>query len=168
MSRFGVITDWYSSLQQRERMMVILTSVVVIVTLFFLLVWEPIYKGLEQEQQRLQSQQDILVWMQQAEQEVKALRASGVRTNTRNSNAPVSLSIEQTAATSGIRSYLTKTESSGKDSARTSLDGVSFNQMILWINTLERNYGVMASSVNIENTDKPGLVNARITFSRGG
>lgn len=168
MSRISSFTDWYSSLQQRERMMIILTTIVIIITLFFLLVWEPIHKGLEQEQQRLQSQQDILVWMQQAQQEVRALKATGVRTNKRNSNTPISLSIEQTAATSGIKSFLTKMESSGKDTARASLDGVSFNQMMLWINTLEHSYGVLASSVNIEGTDKSGLVNARITFSRGG
>jgi len=166
MNRMTQLTDWYESLQPRERIMVISTSVIVIITLFYLMVWEPIYKGLEQEQQRQQNQQAIVSWMQQAAAEANALRASGVRGGIRNANAPVTLSVEQTIATAGLKSNLAKLESSGKDSARVLLDNAAFNQLIIWLNILETNFGITASSANIERSDKTGFVNARLTLTR--
>ncbi len=166
MNQLDPITNWYASLQAKERTMVAVMSVVIVLTLFYLLAWEPVYKGYEVERQKLESQKSILVWMKQAQQEVRSLRASGVKSTRRSSNTPVSIVIEQTAASSGLKSQVSKIESSGKNSSRVKLANVSFNQMILWINTIEQNHGIVTSSINIEKTDKPGLVNAKITFSK--
>ncbi len=166
MNQLDPITNWYASLQAKERTMVAVMSVVIVLTLFYLLAWEPVYKGYEVERQKLESQKSILVWMKQAQQEVRNLRASGVKSTRRSSNTPVSIVIEQTAASSGLKSQVSKIESSGKNSSRVKLANVSFNQMILWINTIEQNHGIVTSSINIEKTDKPGLVNAKITFSK--
>ena len=168
MNALDNLRNWFESLQPRERLMVVLTSIVVVITLFYVAVWEPLHKGLQQELEKRDNLQASLAWMQGAAQEVRALRAAGVSGQRRNDNAPVSLTIEKTAASSGIKSKLGKLESSGKNAARARLDNVDFNQMILWLNTVEQNYGIAASSVNIESTDKPGIVNARISFSRDG
>jgi general secretion pathway protein M len=166
MKQLDDIRNWYDSLPGRERLMVSGASVVVVITLFYLIVWEPIYKGLDEEISKQATQQEIISWMRQAAGEVRTLRASGASNKRSNSNAPVTLTLEQTAASSGIKSKLSKLESSGKNSARARLDNVAFNQMMLWINTVEQSYGIIASSVTIENTDKPGIVNARLSFSR--
>ncbi len=168
MNALDNLRNWYDSLQPRERVMVLVTTLVVIVTLFYVAVWEPLHKGLQQELEKRDNLQKSLAWMQGAAQEVRALRAAGVSGQRRNTNAPVSLTIEKTAASAGIKSKLGKLESSGKNAARARLDNVDFNQMILWLNTIEQNYGIAASSVNIESAGKPGLVNARISFSRNG
>ena len=168
MNALDNLRNWFDSLQPRERVMVLVTALVLVVTLFYVVVWEPLHKGLQQELEKRDNLQKSLAWMQGAAQEVRALRAAGVSGQRRNNKVPVSLTIEKTAASSGITSKLGKLESSGKNSARARLDNVDFNQMILWLNTVEQTYGIAASSVNIESTDKPGLVNARITFSRNG
>ena len=38
---------WHQSLPQRDRMLVNATSVFIVITLFYLLIWEPVYQGLE-------------------------------------------------------------------------------------------------------------------------
>ena len=166
MNALDNVRHWFDSLPPRERVMVSLTAVVVVITLFYIMLWEPVQKGLQQEIEKQRSLQTNLAWMQQAAQQVKALRASGVNTELLGNNTPVSLSIEKTAASSGIKSTLGKLESAGKDSARVRLDNVDFNQMMLWLDTLQNRYGIRASSVTIDQSDKPGLVNARINFSR--
>ena len=166
MKQLTPVIEWYENLQARERLMVTGAGLLVIVTLFYLLLWEPLYDGLEMEQQKLKNQQNIIGWMQQAAVEARGLRASGVRTSNRNRNTPVSLAVEQTIGNSGLKSKLAKLESSGKDSARVRLNQVSFNQMIIWINNLESSYGISTSSLSIDRTDKAGIVNARINLSR--
>lgn len=160
------ITDWYNALEPRERLMVTVAGIALAVTLFYLMLWEPVYKGLYEEQLKNENQTANLAWMQQAASEVRSLKASGASTNVRNQNAPVSLSVEQTIGNAGIKDKLSKLESSGQDSARAILDNVSFNQMVLWLNTLESNFGISVSSATIERTESAGIVDARLTLSR--
>ena len=155
----------YHSLPYRDKILVIFTSIIMAITLFYLLVWEPIHQGLEQQQQQYQSQQEIITWMREAAAEVKTLQRSGVKAVS-GSNQPVSLIIEQSANNSGLKSNLGKLESSGQDGARVNIDAASFNQMLIWLNTLEKQHGVIVTSANIERAEQPGTVNARLSFSK--
>ena len=155
----------YQSLPYRDRILVIFTSIILAITLFYLLVWEPVHQALEQQQQQYKSQQEIVSWMQEAAAEVKILQRSGAKIITSN-NQPVSLIIEQTANNSGLKNNLGKLESSGKEGARVNIDAASFNQMLIWLNTLEKQHGVIVTSASIERAEKPGTVNARLSFSK--
>ena len=156
---------WHQSLPQRDRVLVNATSVILAITLLYLLIWEPIYQGLEQQQQQYKSQQSIVSWMRDAAAEVKVLKRSGVKAVT-SSNQPVSLLIEQSAKISGLKNNFDKLESSGKEGARVKLDTASFNQMLIWLNNLEKQHGITVTSANIERANEPGTVNARLSFSR--
>jgi type II secretory pathway component PulM len=166
MNQLDNLNFWYKNLQPRERLLVVITSVILLITIFYISIWEPIYGGLDEQQKLHKSQQNTLLWMQQASAEVKALKRSGVNTNIKSSNQPVSLVIEQSASTAGLKKNLSKLESSGKAGAQAKLEMASFDQMLIWINTLKRNYNINITSANIERADKPGTVNARLTFSR--
>ena len=166
MNQIEQITAWFDGLDQREQTMVSIAGVLVVITLIYLILWEPLQQDLRSEREKLASNGSTIGWMKQAAQEARTLRASGSRTSIRNANAPVSLSIEQTVATSGLKDKLNKLESSGKDSARVKLENAPFNQVIVWLNTLEKNFGIATSSISIERTDSPGLINARLNLSR--
>lgn len=166
MNQLEALTTWYRNLEPREKLLVAITSVILLITIFYIAVWEPVYNGLDQQQKLYNSQQNTLLWMQQASAEVKALKRSGASATKRNSNQPVSLIIEQSASTAGLKKNLSKLESSGKTGAQAKLEAVSFDQMLIWINALKRNNGVIISSANIERADIPGTVNARLSFSK--
>ncbi len=146
--------------------MVSAVSLLIIVTLFYLVVWEPVHINLKAEQQRQQSQQEILIWMQQAATEVRTLRAPGNRSSVRDINKPATLVIEQSINISGLKQNLTKIESSGKNGARVTLNDASFNQMLVWLNTLATHNGIQVVSANIERANNPGRANVRLTLER--
>ena len=54
-----IITLWYNSLSLRDKNMLFGIAGLLLVTLFYLAIWEPIHQGLEQQQQKYKSQQDI-------------------------------------------------------------------------------------------------------------
>jgi general secretion pathway protein M len=166
MNQIEAINFWYKNLEPREKLLVAITSAILLLTIFYLAIWEPVHNGLDEQRRLYNSQQNTLLWMQQASAEVKALKRSGASANKRNSNQPVSLIIEQSASTAGLKKNLSKLESSGKTGAQAKLEMVSFDQMIIWINALKRNNGVIITSANIERADKPGTVNARLSFNR--
>lgn len=166
MKQLDAFNQWYSGLQTQERNMVLITSIVVAITLFYIAVWEPLHTGAREAEQQYQVNMKNLQWMQQAATEVRTLKATGNRVRKAAANQPVTLMVEQSANTSAIKPNLSKLESSGKDSARVVLDGASFDQMLVWLNTLEQNYGLPVASANIERADKPGTINARLSFNR--
>jgi len=160
------IKQWFNSLPLKEQRLVLATGVLIFVTLFYLIVWEPVHVGLTSEQQKQQSQKEILLWMQQAAVEARTLQASGNRSTVRDKNKPVTLIIEQTVNNAGLKSSVNKIESSGNKGARVILNDASFNQILVWLNTLATYNGIQVVSANIERANEPGLANARLTLER--
>ena len=166
MEKLQQLKQWFYSLALKEQRMVLGTAAVIMLTLFYLIVWEPIHLGLDTERQKQQSQQEILLWMQDAAAEVKALQATGGGNTIRDKNKPTTLVIEQTVNIAGLKASLGKLESSGKNGARVTLNEASFNQVLVWLNTLATHNGIHVVSANFERTGQPGKTNARLTFER--
>lgn len=166
MNQLDTLQHWYHSLQQRERVMVLATAVVVVITIFYIAIWEPLHKGLDSAEQEYQSNLSNLQWMQQAAAEVRALKPSSSRVRNTASNQPVTLIVEQAANNSAIKNNISKLESASNDGARVVLNAASFDQMLVWLNTLEQSHGIPVASANIERSDKPGTVNARLSFNK--
>jgi len=166
MKQLDDIKNWYHGLQQRERQLVLAASAVIIITLLYLTIWEPIHQGIEEQTQKYQTQIDILDWMQTAAIEVRTLQASGAAKRQTNSSQPVTLLVENSAATAGLKPYLSKLESTSEKGARITIDAASFDQLLLWLNTLQSQYGITVSSANLDRNNTPGAVNARMTLNR--
>ena len=166
MEQLQQLKQWFNSLPQKEQWMVSGTGLLIVVTLFYLIIWEPVHVGLQQEKQKQQSQNEILLWMQQASTEVNTLRASGGRSNIRDKNKPTTLVIEQTINNAGLKASVSKIESSGNNGARVTLNEAPFNQILVWLNTLASHNAIHVVSASIERGTKPGRANARLSFER--
>jgi len=165
MNQFDTVKQWYASLQERERLMVAAAAILLVVTLFYVSVWEPLHQGLDNAQQEYKSNLKNLQWMQQAAAEVRTLKASGNRAHSA-SNQPVTMVVEQVASNSAIKPNLSKLESANQGGAHVVLDGAPFDQMLIWLNTLQQNHGISVSSGNIIRSAKPGTVNARLSLNK--
>ncbi len=157
---------WYSSLPTRDRNLLIIISTLLFITLFYLIVWEPIHQGHDQQQQKLKSQQDIYAWMQSASNEVISLKGAGAGARKAASNKPIALILENSAKISGLKQHINKIESSGKSGARVKIDSASFDQLLVWLNTLEQQHGVTITTASIERNDEAGTVSARLSFEK--
>jgi len=166
MEQVQQLKQWFFSLPTNEQRMVSGTAALIIATLFYLMIWEPIQLGLQHEQQKQQSQQEIKSWMQQSAAEVKALRSTGGKSFVKDNNKPVSLVIETTIRNAGLKVSVNKIESSGKNSSRVILKNAPFNQIMVWLNTLATHKGINVVSANFERSDKTGLADARLSFER--
>ncbi len=166
MEKLQQFKQWFFSLPLKEQRMVAGTAAVILITIFYLSIWEPIHVGLATEQQKQQSQNEILLWMQKAATEVKSLHASGSNSTIRDKNKPTTLVIEKTINNAGLKSSVSKLESAGNNGARVTLKDASFNQILVWLNTLSTHNGIQVVSANFERTDKPGGADVRLTFER--
>jgi len=166
MNRFDGLRLWYAGLQQRERQMVVAAAALVVLTLFYLMIWEPVHNALDEQRLQYENQRSTFIWMTQAAEEARLLKATGARNVIRNNNQPVSLLVERSATTAGMKSSISKIETSGDKGARVMLEAASFDQMLLWLNTLRQQYGIAVSSASIDRNETAGAVNARLTLDR--
>ena len=152
MQQLLQLKQWFNSLPAREQWMASGTGTILLITFFYLVIWEPLHLGMESELQKKNSQQEILLWMQQAANEVKTLRASGGRSTIRDRSKPTTLVIEQAIKNAGLKTSVKKIESSGNNGARVTLNEASFNQVLVWLNTLATYNGIYVVSANIERS----------------
>lgn len=166
MKQLQQLRHWFRSLTEKEQWIVSGTALLVIVTLFFLMVWEPLHLGLNAEKLKQTTQNKNLMWMQQAAAEAESLRNVGGTTDIRDQNKPTTLVIEQSINNAGLKPNVEKIESSGSNGARVTLNEATFNQVLVWLNTLATHNGIHVISANIEGTNNSGKINARLTFER--
>jgi len=166
MEQLQQLKQWFYSLPVKEQWLVSGAGVLILITLFYLVIWEPVHLSLETEQQKQQSQREILIWMQQAATEAAALKSSGIRSAIRDKDKPVTLVIEQSIQNAGLKPSVSKIESSSSDGARVTLNEAPFNQILVWLNTIATYNGIQVTSANIERASAPGRANARLTLER--
>ena len=162
--QLDIFNLWYSSLPKRDQHLLIATTLFLIVTLFYVMLWEPMHHGRDLQQQKLKSQQDIHSWMQSASKEVATLKRSSSRKVA--SKQALTLILENSARVSGLKKYINKIESSGKTGARVKIESASFDQLLVWLNTLEKQHGVSITTANIERNIEAGTISARLSFEK--
>lgn len=164
-SYFAPVTQRLDAMEKRERLMVITASIVVVFTLFYALAWEPVFAEREAQQQRYQSQGQMLIWMKDSGQQIKTLTSSGASSSARFKNQSTSSLIDRSAQSMGVKSFIKK-QSSDKKGVKIELEQASFDRVIAWLHDMQKIYGITTSSIKIEKQDKPGSVDVRVTLER--
>ena len=159
------LRNWLDSLETRERYLVITGAIALLVSLFYLALWEPVFNNLETQQQRYQSQRQLLNWMKDATQEALSLQSAGAQTASRFKNQSVSSLAERSALSMGVKKNISKHES-GTKGVKIQLQQADFDRVIMWLNDMQTKYNIKASNIQIEKLAAAGAVNVRVTLDR--
>jgi len=161
------VKDWFLGLEPRERRLVTAGGVVLALLLVYLVVWEPLAARYRQLQDSVAQQRETLAWMQQAAAQVKALQRSVPGGGRGLAGRSLLSVVDQSARAGGLGAALKRLEPDASKGVKVWLEGVSFDQMILWLGNLSRQYQVEVASLSIE-PQGAGRVNARITLLEPG
>lgn len=157
---------WYKRLPQRDQYMMISMSIIIAITLFYLLLWEPVFKGIDEQMIKRQSQKKILLWMNEAEKEIATLRSSGNTLSSQAYSQSISALVERSATSTGIRSSIFKMKSDKKQNLNVQFKSVDFDRLTQWFGKLQNDYGITPKRVSIQQTDTTGFVSCRVTLSK--
>jgi general secretion pathway protein M len=150
----------YAALQPREQRMVGIGAVAVGLLLLVGGVVLPLQTGVSTAQKRAETRRADLAWMRVNAPEVQAGRATAMVDST---EAPVVV-VDRVGRESGLGSALRGTQPSG-NGVRVQLEAAPFDALITWIAALDQRYGLAIESITIDRADRPGVVNANITFA---
>jgi len=159
------VKEWFTSLAPRERAMVSIAAVVVALALVYAVAWGPLASSVSRLQQSVEEQQGLKQWMQQSAAEVNQLRGAAGASDDHRSLLAV---VDQTSKQSQLGPAVKRIEPDGQELVRVSLEQASFDDMMTWLGSLQRSFGVSVADVSIDRQSDSGRVNARITLKRSG
>jgi general secretion pathway protein M len=133
--------------------------------LVYAVAWNPLTASVSRLQQSVEEQQALKQWMQQAAAEVNQLRGAAGASDDHRSLLAV---VDQTSKQSQLGPAVKRIEPDGQELVRVSLEQASFDDMMSWLGSLQRSFGVSVADVSIDRQAASGRVNARITLKRSG
>ena len=146
--------------------MVSLVAAVLLLAMLYGLVWSPLSSRVAHLQQSVEEQQALKLWMLQAAAEAKQLRgAAGASGEDHRSLMAV---VDQTTKQSQLAPAVKRIQPEGQDLVRVNLEQASFDDLVLWLGTLQRTYGVNVADAAIDRQADAGRVNARLTLKKAG
>lgn len=147
------LKEWFSNLEPREQKLVSVGGVVGIVLLFIMGVWQPLNAKLELMESKLRTQQETNVWAKDAIQRIKA---SG------NATGRQSGSLTQVVNQTSRRFNIEIARLQPKDSAvLVWIELINFNDLLRWIDHLERNNRVTVTAFDVTEAEEAGFVKVR-------
>ncbi len=150
----------YAALQPREQRMVGIGAVAVGLLILVGAVVLPLQTAVSTALKRAETKRADLAWMRMNAPEIQAGRATVMLDST---EAPVVV-VDRVGRESGLGSALRATQPSG-NGVRVQLEAAPFDALVTWIASLDQRYGLAIESITIDRADKPGVVNANITFA---
>lgn len=156
---------WWENLGARERGLIVVGTVLVMMLLSYVLAWEPLRNSDRRLRQSVAERRADLAWMRQAAEEIKRLGGAGAARPVADNRSLLTL-VDQTARVTGLGAALKRVAPQGDDKLSAQLDGAEFDKLIPWLSALERDQAIAIISLNVDRTDAPALVNARVVLGR--
>ncbi len=158
--------EWFAGLQQRERLMVMGGAIALALMLFYATIWDPLTGGARAKAEAVSDTQKTLAWMRQASEDVKRLRPASDQALAQLPAGQSLLGvIDQTAKSSGLGAAMKRVKPEGENKVSVWMEDAAFDDIVRWLETLRRSYGVEIDNIVIDKKNVVGKVDARIEFS---
>lgn len=156
--------NWWQSLNQREQWFVGGGSTIILLVFFYVFIWSSFTASLANTKNIVLYQQNLLAWMQQAEQKIMRLRSSGNKVQTINSSNFLS-TLDSTLKQQNLTSYAGTIRQTSSNKAEIKFTHVPFDEFIKWANALWSKYNIKITQIAIKpDLHTQGLVNIQVNF----
>ncbi|WP_018954747.1 type II secretion system protein GspM [Thioalkalivibrio sulfidiphilus] len=153
---------WWEGLTQRDRRILMVGGALLCLLLPYMLIWQPLHDRAERLERTLVAQRADASWMQQAAAQLRATAATG-RTATPAGQSLLGL-IDRTVREGQLGGTVRRVQPEGANTVRVWLEDAPFDELMIWLGTLETRHGIRATSLVVDRQAAPGRVNARLTL----
>jgi general secretion pathway protein M len=157
----NALASWYSSLDARERRFVSIGGIATVLALLIALIVLPVSSAASRAAERLDKKREDLGWMRSHAAEVMAAPANSPNA----ANEPAVVIIDRTARAAGLASALRGTQPDGNQGVHVQIEGASFDVLVAWLASVDRDFALGVNSITIDRGARPGIVNASISFA---
>lgn len=165
MSIINELKDKYNTLEASERKMLTLGSVFVVFFFVYALLYKPMVNAIDRLEKSNATQQELLVWMKQSVASLSG-KTSGRNAIDKRRGRALNVVINTTA--SSARLNISRSQPRDNKQYQIWLDQVVFNDLLRWLDVLQKDYGIFVSNINLSTTDEKGKVRVNLTFQDSG
>lgn len=151
---------WWDAREPRERWVLGLLALLVALFLLQLLVWQPMLQARDRARAGYLAARETHLWMQSNATAIRLARQHQA------SGGDWVADINQSAADAGLA--LKGFTPQGEQGVRVTLERQPFAALMLWLEQLKQQHGVLPANVDISATQEPGLVNVQLTLIGAG
>jgi general secretion pathway protein M len=145
---------WFVSLSAREQKLVIVAAAVAVIGIFYFAIWSPMTSALETQRLALNSEKQLLSWVNEQSGRAIVLRQSS---NKIAFNGSLTQVVNQSTRSANIP--VARMQPQGEELV-VSLDQVVFNDFLRWLDVLEKR-GVVILQSDVSEVDEQGFVQVR-------
>ena len=153
--------EYLDRLSEHDRLLLIL-AVTIGLIMILVIGWHTFSGRVDHMHELRSTQEETLAYMNQAAQQVRQLR--GKTPVHAGSGQSLMALLDSTARQSGLHNAVKRVDPEGQDKVRLRLEQAVFDDMMHWLESLGRTYGITVENITIDRLDSIGLVNARLTL----
>ncbi len=159
-----MIAAWWQAQSERDRRTLGVGAVVVVLLLGWALLWHPLAQRRAALEQEVASRSDDLAFVQRGTAQLAQQQRIGQRARGDRAGKSLLALADATAREAGLGAAIKQIEPAGQRNVKLNFEGVAFDAMAGWLETLAGGYGVEAVDVSVDRGEGAGLVNARVTL----
>lgn len=148
------IEAFLSQLSDRDRVMLLIGFVVCFFYLFYVLLYAPVSHGVEQRQKQLIEDKATLTWMKKVRSQAHPERKAAEKIDCAQLLTLISDKLKETH----FKHYTYQLQQSGTHEIQLSYEEVPYNLFMNWLSELSRMYVFSIKQLQLQKTDKPGIV----------
>ncbi len=162
------MTDWWRSLNARERLLVSFAAIFLLGACLFLFALEPLAKEQQAIQHRVQTEREALARVKRYANEARILRQQSADTAEQTVDKSQSfLSIlNRTSSVHQLQQHVKRIVPNGVDKASVVFDKVPFDRLTAWLIDLQVKHAVTVALITVDKTKDSGLVRANVNLVR--
>lgn len=165
MKQYDELKAWYLSLEQREQRILAVGAVFVMAMVLYLLLLAPYFNSRNRLQADILQRQTEVAWMGPATAQLQALR--GQQPSGIPANQSLLAVVSRSASDAGFSQVIKQAQTGNDGSVRVQMQGVGFDNLIRWVGSLRRQYGISVRDLNAQKTAAPGNVDITLTLVAG-
>ena len=159
--------DWLQSLDPREQILVLTAVVFVVFAIAWFAIWKPLDTGQQSAALRVEDWKTSIAALRPMKSQLQA--QGGNQAAPAGQNQSMVVIIDNTLRQRGLYDSLQRSQPTpGSDGIRVEFENAAFDDLMLWLGDVNREYGllVQSSSFSAVSGEGQGRVNATMTLER--
>lgn len=158
---------WFTSLEPRERMFVGAATALLVFSIAWFAIWVPLDRGQKATAERVATWKSSLSALRPMRGQIQT--AGSAQSNTAGQNQSLVVIVDSTLRQRGLYDSLQRSQPTpGGNGIRVEFENAAFDDLILWLGDLHRQYAlqVQSGSFSVTSADHQGRVNSSLTLER--
>lgn len=159
--------SWFDALEDREKILVATAAVFIVFAVFWFGIWTPLDTGQKSSAARVDTWKISLAELRPLKNQIQA--TGSTQSIQAGQSQSLVVIVDNTLRQRGLYNSLQRSQPTpAGNGIRVEFESAAFDDMMLWLGDVNRQYGLMVSSGSFSAAagENPGRVNSTVTLER--